>query len=225
MNGSGMINFFSTCFLVCLILSILFFVAAVVMFFAFNIPLIFNIRTGRAKRKTIEEMQRANSETGRLRRGDKSLTSKLGGNNQQPQAMPGMQQPGYSTRRVQVPSQSGGFEMTDNLSDVMNNRNNVQQVSMSSPAPVMPQAPVPPQAPAMPQAPSPYPAADSNFMQQGYGEAMAETSLLSENYGETSLLTPEQDLNKTTLLSDNSQDRLFRIISKIEFIHTDEIIC
>ncbi len=54
-------------FWICLVAAVIFLIITVAMFFFFNIPLIFSIRTGRAKKKTIEEMQRANSETGRLR--------------------------------------------------------------------------------------------------------------------------------------------------------------
>lgn len=62
-----MINFYDIGFYVCITMCIAFFVLSVILFFVFDIPLIFNLRTGRAKKKTIEEMQRASSSVGRLR--------------------------------------------------------------------------------------------------------------------------------------------------------------
>ena len=77
METISLITIFKTCFQVCLAFTILFFVISIVLFFLFDIRAIFNIRTGRAKNKTIKEMQAANSTTGRLRVGGKTLTSKL----------------------------------------------------------------------------------------------------------------------------------------------------
>lgn len=72
-----LISIFRICFYVCLAFTILFFIISVVLFFLFDIKTIFNIRTGRAKQKTIKEMQAANNSTGRLRVDGKTLTSQL----------------------------------------------------------------------------------------------------------------------------------------------------
>lgn len=77
MESNSLINILQTCFQVCLAFTILFFIITVILFFLFDIRAIFNIRTGRAKSKTIKEMQQANNNTGRLRVGGKTLTSKL----------------------------------------------------------------------------------------------------------------------------------------------------
>ena len=71
------ISVLNTLFYVCLSLCIVFFIITVVLFFLFDIRAIFSIRTGRAKRKTVDEMMAANANTGRLRVGGKTLTSKL----------------------------------------------------------------------------------------------------------------------------------------------------
>lgn len=71
------LSILQTCFSVCVAFCILFFIITVVLFFLFDIRTIFNIRTGRAKRKTVSEMQAANNQTGRLRVEGKTLTSKL----------------------------------------------------------------------------------------------------------------------------------------------------
>lgn len=73
----NMINILNTCFILCLAISILFFIISVVLFFLFDIRTIFNIRSGRAQAKTVKEMQEANSTTGRLRVGKQTQTSKL----------------------------------------------------------------------------------------------------------------------------------------------------
>ena len=75
-----LISIFRICFYVCLAFTILFFIISVVLFFLFDIKTIFNIRTGRAKQKTIKEKQAANNSTGRLRVDGKTLTSQLSKN-------------------------------------------------------------------------------------------------------------------------------------------------
>jgi len=79
------IEILNTLFLVCAILTGVFFALSVILFFIFDIRTIFNIRTGRAKKKTVQEMQDANSRTDvlkasktdqRTRRGN--LTGPLG---------------------------------------------------------------------------------------------------------------------------------------------------
>lgn len=73
----GMISVLKTCLSVCIAFAVLFFVISVILFFLFDIRTIFNIRTGRAKKKTVQEMQEANSKTGRLRVDGKTITSQL----------------------------------------------------------------------------------------------------------------------------------------------------
>ena len=62
-----MIKIYHTAFIVFLILTILFLVVSVVLFFRFNIRGIFDMRTGRGARKTIQKMQEINAQTGKLR--------------------------------------------------------------------------------------------------------------------------------------------------------------
>ncbi len=72
-----LIGLFDTCQKICIAFAVLFLIISVVLFFLFDIKAIFNIRTGRTKKKTIKEMENANNNTGRLRVGGKTLTSKL----------------------------------------------------------------------------------------------------------------------------------------------------
>ena len=64
-------------FWVCLALTVILLILTIVFFFVFNIPLIFNVRTGRAKKKTIEQMKKKNSETGRLKPSVQGVSAKL----------------------------------------------------------------------------------------------------------------------------------------------------
>lgn len=76
-NVKDVLSVFETCLHVCLAFTILFFVISVVLFFLFDIKTIFSIKTGRAKKKTVREMQAANNKTGRLRVDGKTMTAKL----------------------------------------------------------------------------------------------------------------------------------------------------
>ena len=71
------VSLLKICFSICLALTVVFFIISIILFFVFDIRTIFNIRTGRAKRRTVLEMQEANSRTGRLRVGGKTQTARL----------------------------------------------------------------------------------------------------------------------------------------------------
>lgn len=219
MNGTGAISSLQTCFVICLALAIAFFVISVIMFFAFNIRLIFNIRTGRAKKKTVEEMQKANSETGRLRANGKTLTSKLdkqskasvnqfsayesNNNNYTPQGVV-MSYDG-SERTMPLGTQPAYTVVSPSVSKNMN----IQ--APPPPPPIQSQASVQIQKPVV----------DQQVSSSPQPEVYAETSLLNEEpIEETSLLS---NVEETSLLSENNEP--FRIIEKIEYIHTEEIIC
>lgn len=62
-----MINIYHTAFIVFLILTIVFLVVSIVLFFVFNIPSIFDMKTGRGAKRKIREMKELNDQTGKLR--------------------------------------------------------------------------------------------------------------------------------------------------------------
>ena len=66
MDSITKINLFKTLFYVFLVSAIIFFILSIVLFFVFKIPQIYMMRTGRAQKKTVEEMKKINAETGRL---------------------------------------------------------------------------------------------------------------------------------------------------------------
>lgn len=77
------INIFHTLFYVCLGLCIAFLILSVIFFFKFNIRNIFNAKTGRSVRKTVQSMEEKNARTGSLRRpvgrGDTGTLARSGG--------------------------------------------------------------------------------------------------------------------------------------------------
>lgn len=119
MESNSLINIFETCFQVCLAFTVLFLVISIVLFFLFDIRAIFNIRTGRAKNKTIKEMQAANNTTGRLRVGGKTLTSKLGKEQKNrtrgPVVVPPQPVQGYSTNPTEILPSDGSENPTEVL--------------------------------------------------------------------------------------------------------------
>lgn len=62
-----LLSVLNTTFVICLAMTILFFVISVILFFLFDIKTIYMIRSGRAQAKTVKEMEEINSSTGRLR--------------------------------------------------------------------------------------------------------------------------------------------------------------
>lgn len=68
----------NTLFKASYVLAGVFFVFSVVLFFVFDIRSIFNIRTGRTKKKTVQEMQDANSRTEVLKTGKTGQRTRRG---------------------------------------------------------------------------------------------------------------------------------------------------
>ena len=62
-----MIKIYHTAFIVFLVLSIIFLVISVALFFLFDIRGIFDMKSGRGAKKAIQKMQELNDQTGKLR--------------------------------------------------------------------------------------------------------------------------------------------------------------
>lgn len=62
-----MINIYHTAFIIFLVLTILFLLLSVFLFFKLNIREIYDLRTGRGARRKIQEMEEINERTGKLR--------------------------------------------------------------------------------------------------------------------------------------------------------------
>lgn len=62
-----LIKIYHAAFIAFLVLAVVFFVISVILFFKFNIRGIFDMKTGRGARKTIQKMKELNAQTGKLR--------------------------------------------------------------------------------------------------------------------------------------------------------------
>lgn len=62
-----LIKIYHAAFIAFLVLAVVFFVTSVILFFKFNIRGIFDMKTGRGARKTIQKMKELNAQTGKLR--------------------------------------------------------------------------------------------------------------------------------------------------------------
>lgn len=115
-----LISVLNIAFIICLAMTILFFVISVVLFFLFDIRTIYMIRSGRAQAKTVKEMQEINSSTGRLRVGGKTQT---GGLKKVKKKKDVIQLPGQAPAQEadyyapDVQQQGEGYETTERLGD------------------------------------------------------------------------------------------------------------
>ena len=112
-NAENIISTLETCFNIFVAFTVLFFVISVVLFFLFDIRTIFSIKTGRAKSKTIKEMQEVNSKTGRLRVGGKTVTAQL---TEKDREVFGTQQPNPDSPPVPEYENTAGSAETEVLS-------------------------------------------------------------------------------------------------------------
>lgn len=62
-----MISMYHAGFLICLVFSCIFFVITIALFFVFDIKKIFDMKTGRGAKRTIQKMEEINAKTGKLR--------------------------------------------------------------------------------------------------------------------------------------------------------------
>lgn len=111
-----MISILKTSLSVCIAFAILFFIISVILFFLFDIRTIFNIRTGRAKRKTVQEMQEANNRTGRLRVDGKTLTSQLSKEDRQRATKDGVKHRKHHHSKMVDYEMNSGYENTPPVS-------------------------------------------------------------------------------------------------------------
>lgn len=75
MQSEQIINILHLGFIICLVLTILFAALSVFFFFQFKIRDVFNAITGRAQRKSVQQMEEENAKTGKLRQDYYSTTT------------------------------------------------------------------------------------------------------------------------------------------------------
>lgn len=72
-DAEHLISLYHTGFFVCLVLAVVFLLITVLLFFRFHIPALFAARSGRAMRKSIQEIEEKNARTGRLSGGAEAV--------------------------------------------------------------------------------------------------------------------------------------------------------
>lgn len=97
MTAQAQIELFGALFYVCLVIAIIGLGLAVLFFFIFDIPSVYALITGKAKRQTVERMAAQNSKTGRL------------------QQMPISENIGGAGQAVQNPAPAAIYEQTAQL--------------------------------------------------------------------------------------------------------------
>ena len=165
MESTQTMELFNTLFYVSLTIAILGLIAAVSLFFLFDIPTVFALMTGRAKKKTIERMisQSGKGESLRKERaatvlanaetsGNLNRSSKLKRGNPAPAPMPAPA-PAPAPTQMPTPAQNADDGETVMLSGQTANQSWQQPAAAPQPVP-----PVPPQQtpqPVQPAAPQP----------------------------------------------------------------------
>ena len=169
MESTQTMELFNTLFYVSLTIAILGLIAAVSLFFLFDIPTVFALMTGRAKKKTIERMisQSGKGESLRKERaatvlanaetsGNLNRSSKLKRGNPAPAPMPApAPAPAPAPTQMPTPAQNADDGETVMLSGQTANQSWQQPAAAPQPVP-----PVPPQQtpqPVQPAAPQPQP--------------------------------------------------------------------
>lgn len=195
-----LISILNTGFIICLSAAILFLVISIILFFVFDIRTIYMIRSGRAQARTVKEMEKANSDTGRLRIGKVTQTSTLGKDS------------GKQTDKLD--KKTGKLSKTTGRLNKKTGKMNKKPVIQP---PVKPE-PLPPAADVSnePVYTSPQP---SRSLSQDPFNDQRETSVLAPET-ETSVLSKIDD----TAYEAGVQSFYFEIIKKIIVRDTDEVI-
>ena len=169
MESTQTMELFNTLFYVSLTIAILGLIAAVSLFFLFDIPTVFALMTGRAKKKTIERMisQSGKGESLRKERaatvlanaetsGNLNRSSKLKRGNPAPAPMPApAPAPAPAPTQMPTPAQNADDGETVMLSGQTANQS--WQQPAAAPQPVPPTPPQPRPQPVQPAAPQPQP--------------------------------------------------------------------
>lgn len=212
--GTDNIAVLQTFFYIFLALTVVMLIVNTILFFGFNIRLIFNIRTGRAKKKTIQEMQKINSETGRLRKTKNKYID----------STPSSQFSNFHNNDLDIQQSkvfpletyTGGFDGSGTTGTLDLNSHKAYSVSRSANY-----------MPSMPAAPSTVPA-NAAYQSSASNGGTADGQkynipVMKEPINETTVLS--EPMQETTVLSGNMQfDMPFYITEKIIFIHSEEII-
>lgn len=209
-GGEGTITILNTGFAICVAFSILFFIVSVVLFFVFDIKRIFDMKTGRAEKQKIREMEEENALTGRL------INPNLKSDNGKNQKGRIKQHSGFSEKLNRIKNNTQAVPGRPNIPGLDSPQYQPQnyQQEAYAPKPLMP-APQP-EAP-QPQMYASYQHDTEVIPSQAPAGDAPQTTVLAGDASQTTLLTeqavqpaePVADNSQTTLLTpDNSQTTL-----------------
>ena len=211
MQSEQIINILHLGFIICLVLTILFAALSVFFFFQFKIRDVFNAITGRAQRKSVQQMEEENAKTGKLRQdyystptSSELYTTPSG---RIPPVMPAGQERG---------AQADGAAYTEKIHRVDDAEGRERTLQL-------------------------YEAQRANAADSGSEETTLlnsgseETTLLNSRnggttaqrnagFGETTLLTPEMEASFVQAKTNEKPEWNFVIKKEIMEIHTNEIV-
>lgn len=198
-NNENLVGVFGTLSVVCFVLAVVFAVLAIAMFFIFDIRNIFDMRTGRAQKRVITEMEAENALTGRLinpnaKAKGRKKKKKVQGSAQHSsfseklQKMKEKDVPNYSSQNYQNFQQQQQYQQP---------YNGYEQAY--APKPLM-EVPRPAQNPI----PTPnYNANNVNSFSAPVNNDMSQTTLLGNNDASQTTVLGNNDASQTTVLSNN----------------------
>ena len=200
---------FNTIFIICLALAIVFFIVSVILFFLFDIRGIFNIKTGRAEKKRIKELEEANAKTGRLRGAKAGVITEKG----EPKAQNAVQAP-PAPQVKETPRQKKAEKPRQDDADKTSLLDNPQQNDT--------------EATSLLDNTEQTDTDATSLLDQADQSDEEQTALLSsseqDEAGETTLFAEPADTGETTLLSPAQSESRFKIIKKVILCDTNEII-
>lgn len=211
MQSEQIINILHIGFIICLVLTILFAALSVFFFFQFKICDVFNAITGRAQRKSVQQMEEENAKTGKLRQDYYSAPT-----SSDLYTTPSGRIPPVMSAQQAAGGQADGAAYTEQVyhSADPEGREHTMQLHTAQ------------------QAASDNGGSEATTLLNGGSE---ETTLLNSRnggttaqrnagFGETTLLTPEMEASFVQAKTNEKPEWNFVIKKEIMEIHTNEII-
>lgn len=204
----------NTIFIVCLVLTVVFFVITLILFFLFDIRTIFNIRTGKAAAKTVKEMETANANTGRLRVGKVTNTGTLGKKQDKSKKLKTKTQTFGIPQQPAAPQQHGPI-----TEDITSRPATPENLTDDQPTDVLSA-----ETELLSQ-PDDYSSQETQLLERNEPDASAETMLLTEQMRQPDPAAPVTIENNETLAGDDGYDDVrFDIVKMIILCDTDEVL-
>lgn len=198
MQSEQIINILHIGFIICLVLTILFAALSVFFFFQFKICDVFNAITGRAQRKSVQQMEEENAKTGKLRQDYYSAPT-----SSDLYTTPSGRIPPVMSAQQAAGGQADGAAYTEQVyhSADPEGREHTMQLHTAQ------------------QAASDNGGSEATTLLNG-----GTTAQRNAGFGETTLLTPEMEASFVQAKTNEKPEWNFVIKKEIMEIHTNEII-